>query len=230
MLCDELTQGLSPLVCATLYLSEMEYTTISCLPQLVKGPYSKPFVLRRALEKHFWPVQDSQEMGESEHNLSRETQLSCSFSCHWTEIQKADVYGSWRQHKGQLKSLLSKKQRRRLGYMGANNSRIRSVFQAEGKNQHQLTSFSLTQTVSVRRGKNPGMTKRIQMVRNQVQTCFAEPAILKKQDPHRWWRGNKGHFPTLSKLARSFSVRSSNIHPVRAYIICSGEYLLSEEC
>lgn len=126
--------------------------------------------------------------------------------------------------------MLSKKQRRRLGYMGANNSRIRSVFQAEGKNQHQLTSFSLTQTVSVRRGKNPGMTKRIQMVRNQVQTCFAEPAILKKQDPHRWWRGNKGHFPTLSKLARSFSVRSSNIHPVRAYIICSGEYLLSEEC
>uniref|UniRef100_A0A3B4T2Q5 HAT C-terminal dimerisation domain-containing protein n=1 Tax=Seriola dumerili TaxID=41447 RepID=A0A3B4T2Q5_SERDU len=45
--------------------------------------------------------------------------------------------------------------------------------------------------------------QKIQMVRNEVQMYFAEPAISKKEDPLIWWRENEGRYPTLSKLARS---------------------------
>ncbi|KAF3846149.1 hypothetical protein F7725_003227, partial [Dissostichus mawsoni] len=37
VLLEELTQGLQPFQCATVYLSGQEYATASCLPQLVKG-------------------------------------------------------------------------------------------------------------------------------------------------------------------------------------------------
>ncbi|XP_069374455.1 E3 SUMO-protein ligase ZBED1 isoform X1 [Paralichthys olivaceus] len=42
VLLEELVQGLGPFECATVFLSGQEYATASCLPQLVKGPYSKP--------------------------------------------------------------------------------------------------------------------------------------------------------------------------------------------
>lgn len=34
---EELTQGLQPFECATIYLSGKDYATVSCLPKLVKG-------------------------------------------------------------------------------------------------------------------------------------------------------------------------------------------------
>ncbi|KAI4801496.1 hypothetical protein KUCAC02_019391 [Chaenocephalus aceratus] len=46
--------------------------------------------------------------------------------------------------------------------------------------------------------------QKLQMARSEVQMYFAEPAIHKKDDPLRWWRENKGCYPVLSKLARSF--------------------------
>ena len=97
--------------------------------------------------------------------------------------------------KGQLKALLSKK-KRRLEYIGVNNRRG-PMFQAEGNTQHWITSFRLTQTVSVRK-TNPRRTKSSNEFHSQSQ-----------QHPQRKTLsdggGNmRGVFHIISKLARSF--------------------------
>lgn len=44
------------------------------------------------------------------------------------------------------------------------------------------------------------------MVWREVQIFFTEPPIAKKDDPLSWWRENEGHFLTLIKLAKCFSI------------------------
>lgn len=99
----------------------------------------------------------------------RETTLATALDPRLRKLKYVAAADGKRVKGWQLKSLLSKKQRK-PGFMGEEET------QADQK---------------------------IQMVRNEVQMYFAEPARSKKEDPLIWWRENKVRFPTLSKLARS---------------------------
>ncbi|KAK1889018.1 Zinc finger BED domain containing protein 1 [Dissostichus eleginoides] len=151
VLLEELTQGLQPFQCATVYLSGQEYATASCLPQLVKG-------LQRSTQ------QTRFETGAGKAFLA--TSLDPRF--------------------------------RKLKFMGAEDgTRVQGTIEVLAIKESDTDSLSEEEDESHE-------DQKLQMARSEVQMYFAEPAIHKKDDPLRWWRENKGRFPVLSKLARSF--------------------------
>ncbi|KAJ4930290.1 hypothetical protein JOQ06_019295 [Pogonophryne albipinna] len=211
VLLEELTQGLQPFQCATVYLSGQEYATASCLPQLVKG-------LQRSTQQTRFETGAgkaflaSAEKGINErwgclNTISAEKEnpivLSASLDPRFRKLKFMGAEDGTRVQ-GSIE-VLAIKEVRGSEIQGCEQVHQQRVSVPGRGDKSALDNLLQSDTDSLSEEEDESHEdQKLQMARSEVQMYFAEPAIHKKDDPLRWWRENKGRFPVLSKLARSF--------------------------
>lgn len=211
VLLEELTQGLQPFECATLYLSGQEYATASCLPQLVKG-------LQRSVQQtlHFETSPGKAFLASAGKGITERwgSLKTISAERHNPIVLSAAIDPRFRKLKFMAAEdgtrvqgtveVLAIKEAKETGIHGCEQQQ-KKVSDPGRREKSALDNLLQSDTDSLSEEEEESQEdQKIQMVRNEVQMYFAEPAIPKKEDPLRWWRENMGRFPTLSKLARSF--------------------------
>lgn len=149
-------------------------------------------------------------------------QPSCS--CHWPKI-----CSMWQVAQGMVE-ILAIKEAKKTGI------RVWAtvVFEAEKKNQHWITSFGLTQTVSVRRKMNPRSTKRSKWW--EMFRCTLQSQQYSKRRTLPDGGGEmSGVFPHYQSCQELFcailqtSIRTEHILSAVGNICCQKMVILSED-
>lgn len=232
VLLEELGKGLQSFECAPVYLSGQEYATASCLPQLVKG-----------LQRFIQQTQFETSSGKAFQVIAGKV-----ISERWENLNT--VFAE-KDNPLVLAAAVEPRFRKRKFISPEDGTRVKCTIEVLAIKEAKAGIHYDPEQQQKRRGGVPGgdltldnllqsdtdspseeeeethEDKNIRMVRREVQMFFAEPPLAKKDDPLSWWRENGGHFPTLSKLARS--ILSTPATSTRANLLSSRKYLFPEK-
>ncbi|XP_039464809.1 E3 SUMO-protein ligase ZBED1-like [Oreochromis aureus] len=209
VLLEELKQGLAPFETATVYLSGQQYTTVSGLPQVVKG-------LTRAVHQSQLETSSGKSfIASAEKGITQRWGSVCTSSADKENpvILAAALDPKYRK----LKFLAPEDVIRVQGTVevlavkeaNAGTHEHAKVQTANGSGRIEKTALdNLLESDTDSQGDNEEAASKedqdVQVVRSEVQLYFKEATVSKKDDPLKWWSENEGRFPTLSKLAKSF--------------------------
>ncbi|XP_074537188.1 E3 SUMO-protein ligase ZBED1-like [Halichoeres trimaculatus] len=208
-LLEELEQGLAPFETATVYLSGQQYTTISGLPQVIKG------LSRSVHQRQFETSSGKSFIATAEKGITQRWESIFAISAEKENpvILSAALDPRYRKLKflapadgirvqGTIEVLAVKE-------ANAGTRECAQQQRVTGSGRVEKTALdSLLQSGTDSQSENDEETdqedQKVQVVRSEVQLYFAEATLSKKDDPLKWWSENEGRFPTLSKLAKSF--------------------------
>ncbi|KAG9278171.1 zinc finger BED domain-containing protein 1-like [Astyanax mexicanus] len=206
-LLEELNQGMAPFEAATVYLSGQQYTTISGLPQVVKG-------LRRAVH------QSQFETSSGKHFISN---VEKGITQRWGSLSTISagkenpviIAAALDPRYRKLKFLtpedgirlqesvevLAVKEAKTTGTQDAKLQRANS---SDRRSALETLLQSDTDSQSENEDGESEDYRKVQAVISEVRLYFGEAPLSKKDDPLQWWSENEGRFPMLSKLSKSF--------------------------
>ncbi|XP_063324202.1 E3 SUMO-protein ligase ZBED1-like [Pelmatolapia mariae] len=202
-LLEELKQGLAP------YTTQQQYTTVSGLPQVVKG-------LTRAVHQSQLETSSGKSfIASAEKGIKQRWGSICTFSADKENpvILAAALDPRYRK----LKFLAPEDVIRVQGTVEVlavkeanagthEHAKVQTDNGSGGTEKTVLDNLLESDTDS--QGDNEEAASKedqdVQVVRSEVQLYFKEATVSKKDDPLKWWSENEGRFPTLSKLAKSF--------------------------
>lgn len=206
-LLEELKQGLAPFETATVYLSGQQYTTISGLPQVVKG-------LTRAVHQSKFETSSGKSfITSAEKGITQRWGSICTISADKENpvILAAALDPRYRKLKfltpedgirlqGSVEVLAMKEAKT----TGTQDAKLQRANGSGGKSALETLLQSDTDSQSENEVGESEEDRKIQVVISEVRLYFGEATLSKKDDPLKWWSENEGRFPTLSKLAKSF--------------------------
>lgn len=200
---EDLVQGLQPFECSTVFLSGQEYSTASCLPQLVKG-----------LHRSVLQTQYQTSAGKAFKDLS--VKGICE---RWENINSVSPE---KDNPLVLAAAIDPRFRRMKFISPEDGTRVQSEIEVLAiketkletdmhddpelqpkKGNSAIDNLLKSDTDSQIEEQETQEDKKVQTVRKEVQVFFTEQPITKKDDPLSWWRENEGRFPALTNIARS---------------------------
>ncbi|XP_051800523.1 E3 SUMO-protein ligase ZBED1-like [Acanthochromis polyacanthus] len=208
-LLEELKQGLAPFETATVYLSAQQYTTISGLPQVVKG-------LTRAVHQSQFETNSGKSfISSAEKGITQRWGSICTISGDKENpvLLAAALDPRYRKLKfltpedgirlqGSIE-VLAVKEAKTTGTQDAKGPMQRAHGSGR-KSALETLLQSDTDSLSENEDGESEEDRKIQVVINEVRLYFGEASLPKNEDPLEWWSANEGRFPTMSKLAKSF--------------------------
>ncbi|XP_077315552.1 RUN domain-containing protein 1 isoform X1 [Lithobates pipiens] len=223
-LLEEVEQVLKPFECATVFLSGESYVTASALPPLVKGLQKsiQSTICETAAVKAFQSVA-AQEMTS---RWERETKfrddggeniclIAAALDLRFRKLKFLRAEDSLKVHlKVQALALEVKRryEEEQTQHRCEEQLSTSADMKFSEKRQVSLLDTLLGSSDSDDHHSNgEDDTGHIQdqethseVVRNEIHMYFSEQAILKEENPLKWWKENEKRFPILAMLAKSY--------------------------
>ncbi|XP_059183544.1 E3 SUMO-protein ligase ZBED1-like [Centropristis striata] len=206
-LLEKLKQGLAPFETATVYLSGQQYTTISGLPQVVKG------LTRAVHQSQFETSSGKSFISSAERGITQRWGSLCTVSGDKENpvLLAAALDPRYKKLKfltpedgirlqGSIEVLAVKEAKT----TGTQNAKLQKANGSGRKSALETLLQSDTDSLSENEDEESEEDRKIQVVINEVRLYFSEATLPKKDDPLKWWSENGGRFQTLSRLAKSF--------------------------
>ncbi|XP_044155622.1 E3 SUMO-protein ligase ZBED1-like [Bufo gargarizans] len=229
---EELCTALKPFECATVFMSGQEYPSLSSLPAIVKG------LLR------------STERASFETAAMRSFQATVKDQLHsrWHDILSEQVLNPvifsaaldprFRKLKfltpEQIINVQAKVQTellalRRTQLLGEQQETSTSTATADAEPGPSTSRTSILESLFESGGSSEEDTEAQHMeedintvIRNEVQSYFAEKPLHNDGNPLSWWKSNEDRYPTLVKLARSYLCIPSTSTPSERLFSATG--------
>lgn len=205
-LLEKLKQGLAPFETATVYLSGQQYTTISGLPQVVKG-------LTRAVHQSQFETSSGKSFTSSaETGITQRWGNICTISGDKENpvLLAAALDPRYRKLKfltpedgirlqGSIEVLAVKEAKT----TGTQDAKLQRANGSGRKTALETLLQSDTDSLSENEGGESEEDRKIQVVINEVRLYFGEASLPKKEDPLKWcseMRGVSPHYQSQLNL------------------------------